>query len=248
MNAEDPIDLLIAYVEGQMSADQRAAFEKTLAESPELRVQLDLMRRADESIAHSFAAPGFVKIDFNAARATAAMQSRATSSPLKRWGGLIGVAIAAALLVVAALQLPMFSGKAREVLTLSGLYDRQVKNGFQPTFVCNNDAEFVDYTQKSFGLPLLAQGDSSVQIVGWTYDTAQGYNDLGLSDKAQIVLARVENQPVLLLMDKGEAKGPKIDKNARGRLQVFERNVGGVDVFEITPLSKPMVLDKFKVQ
>lgn len=245
MNAEDPIDLLIAYVEGQMSVDQRAAFEKTLTASPELRRQLELMRQADESIAHSFAAPGFVQVDFNAARATAAMKSRATVSPLRRWGGL---AIAATLLIVATLRLTIFADSGRAVLTLSELYDGQVKNGFKPAFVCNNDAEFVDYTQKSFGLPLLAQGDSSVQIVGWTYESAEGYKDLGLSDKAQIVLARVETQPVLLLMDKGNARGPKIDKNARGRLQVFERNVGGVDVFEITPLSKPMVLDRFKVQ
>jgi hypothetical protein len=176
------------------------------------------------------------------------LQSAKGAAPWRRWVGLAGMAVAAS--IIAVMGIFFYDSYQRgqvNNLTVSRLYDGQVKAGFKPDYVCKDDAEFADYSNKAFGIPLLAQNDSTVTIVGWTYDDFSRYKDLGISGDAKIILARVKEQPVILLLDKNDVSGPTVDAAARGRLNVFSTNVGGVDIFEITPLKEPLAMKKFAV-
>lgn len=240
MMTDDLNETLIAYVEGQLSPSDRSGFEAKLQSSPALQSQLELLRKMDDSLKHAFAAPGFVKVDFDAARAQAAAGARQTSAPWKRWAGIAGAAIAAMVLIVVLLQLNAPKN------TVSMIYDNEVKAGFQPTHICANDQDFADYTKKYFGVPMVAQSDSTITILGWTYASEQAYKDLGLTKEARIILCNVEGQKVMLFLDKNDVRGPRLDSAAKGRLHVFDVNIKGVHVFEVTPLEKPAAANRLK--
>lgn len=248
MTFDDPQDQLIAYVEGVLSPDERVAFERTLADSPQLQRQLQLMQQMDDSVRHGFAAPGFVKIDFEAARAAAAGESSpAGVAPASRmrYAGWIAAAAAAAIVVVAAIQF-IPQQPTRAVATASGIYRAQVERGFVPDHVCTDDADFIQYTRNAFGVPLLAQNDARVQIVGWVYASPTIYGELGVSAESKIVLARADGKEVILLLDPKRGPGPKLDPAAGQQLKIFQTNVAGVEIFEITPLDRAVVSAKFK--
>ncbi|HRK30657.1 MAG TPA: hypothetical protein PLD59_06215, partial [Tepidisphaeraceae bacterium] len=81
MTYDDPQYELIAYVEGALSPEQASQFEAKLAASESLREQLMLLKQADERLRYGFAAPGFVKIDFAAARRAAGVGDGAPTEP-----------------------------------------------------------------------------------------------------------------------------------------------------------------------
>ncbi|MCS7033021.1 MAG: hypothetical protein NZ561_03390, partial [Phycisphaerae bacterium] len=248
---EDQLQQLIAYVEGQLPPDRRAELEARLATSQTLRQQLETIRQMDRSLTRQFPAPAAVNLDFTAARVRAAVAHSSPEPvklPWRRWAGLAGLATAASVLVVLAVFVHSEYQKQRaNRLTVSRLYDGLVRAGFQPTYVCKDDAEFIDYSNKSFGVPLLARSDAAVTIIGWTYDNPARYKDLGISGEAKIILAKAGEMPVLLLLDRNDVPGPKVDSAARGRLRVFQSNIGGVRIFEITPLTEPLVTRRFTV-
>lgn len=245
-------DRLIAYTEGVLSPADRAAFEAELARSPELRAMLDVMRRADASLGRQFALPASVAA---APAAVASIPGRAvrerSAASWGRWGALVGGAIAASILLVLTLQFvnDRYLRTNPTALTVSKYFDGVVQNGMTPDYVCKDDAEFVEYSRKAFGLPLLAQGDASVEIIGWT-----GYGDtlrrLGVSTQARVILARVEGRPAIVIIDRADAgaPGPELDPAGRGRLNLFARQLDGLELYEVTPLSKPAALDRFSMQ
>lgn len=249
MTWSNPQDRLIAYVEGLLPDDMREAFERELAASAELRHALDTLRRADRSLASQLSPPDAISVDLPAiGPATPAPARR--SAAWSRWGTLVGGAIAASVVLVFALQFinDRFIRPQPGALALSTYFDSIVAGGMTPDYVCKDDAEFVDYSRKAFGLPLLARGDATVEIIGWT-----GYGEtlkhLGVSRGARTILARVDGRPVVVLIDRADsgAPGPRLDSNAKGRLQLFTRRLDGLVLYEITPLSRPAAVDRFSV-
>src|SRR4051812_48128456 len=53
----DPMKLLDAYLDGQLSDNHRAHFEQTIAHDPALRELVDQQRQIDQSLATMFSAP-----------------------------------------------------------------------------------------------------------------------------------------------------------------------------------------------
>lgn len=252
MTLDDNIDELIAYVEGQLPPDRRAAFEAKLAGSPELQRQLQLLRQADDAILHQFAPPAFLKVDFQTAQAAASARAAQPPSglPWKRWTKLVGSAIAASIVLVLAYTWlnDNYLNPKHPPLTLGQLYSNYVANGFQPAWACKDDAEFVKTTTEAFGLPLLARSDASVQIVGWT-SYGDKLTDLGVSRSARGILARVNNHPVMVIIDKvGAGSAPKLDRLARKNgLKLFQKQIDSTVLYEITPLDAPAAIEKFFV-
>ena len=231
----DNLDRLIAYVEGQLSADDRARFEQELAASSHLRGQLELLRRIDRSMADQLAPPGEIRVELGVPAPKAL--------GWRRWTGLAGAAVAASILM--ALAWMYFAVPDRpQRLTVSALYHSHLAGGFVPDWVCKDDAEFIDTTRKAFGVPLLAKTEGDVQIIGWS-----GYGDrladLGLSPSAREILARVNGREVIVLIDKPvPARPPKVDSTS---LNIFERRIGDIALYEITPLDKPAAIERFTV-
>ena len=231
--APDNLDRLIAYVEGQLSADEQARFEQELAGSSRLRGQLDLLRRIDRSMVEQLAPRGEVRVE----PGVPALKG----TNWRRWTGLAGAAVAASILLAMAWLYVAAPGRPQR-LTLSALYHSHVAGGFVPDWVCKDDAEFIDTTRKAFGVPLLAKTEGDVEIIGWS-----GYGDrladLGLSPAAREILARVKGREVIVLIDKpAPARPPKVDSTS---LNLFERRIGDVALYEITPLDRPAAIDRF---
>jgi hypothetical protein len=260
MNLDDDIEQLIAYVEGQLPDDRRAAFERRLKSSPELQQRLELMHGIDRSISRNFSIPPTMSIGFAGSNGATTLRDPAAivadqdsseqvirNVPWRRWGILVGSAIAASVLLVAMLQYFGDEGR-RGPLTVSSLYNSHVKSGFEPDWACKDDAEFIETTKNAFGLPLLAQSDATVQIVGWT-GYGDAFTDLGLSPGAKAILAKVEGKPVMVLLDKaGAGQAPKLDRDGKGKLNLYARQVGDVMLYEITPLNRQAAIDKFVLQ
>lgn len=239
----DNLDRLIAYVEGVMPDGERAGFERELAASAGLRAELERMRRIDRALASSLAPPADFRVDVRPAAPTVA-DARAAAS-WRRWAGIAGSAIAASVLLALAWLYTAGPTSRQQPLTVSSLYHGQLAGGFVPDWVCKDDREFIDTTQRAFGVPLLARTEGDVEIVGWS-----GYGDrladLGLGPAAKEVLARVGGTEVIVLIDKpAPARPPATDSVA---LNVFERRIGDVALYEITPLDKPAAIEQFKLQ
>jgi hypothetical protein len=237
---QDNLERLIAYVEGQLPLDERAAFERELARSPELREQWELMRQIDESLISQLSPPGPVET----ATSPAPAPRPPHRNPWRRWAGLVGAAVAASILI--ALAWSLVAGPPRpQRLTLASLYQGHLAGGFKPDWVCKDDAEFIRTTRQAFGLPLLARSEGDVEIVGWA-----GYGDrltdLGLSGGAKEILARVNGEEVIVLMDKPPPARPPRD--ASGKLNVFERRIGDVALYEVTPLTEPQAIGRFTLR
>jgi hypothetical protein len=234
----DNLDRLIAYAEGQLPLDDRAAFERELAESPELRAQFDLMRQIDRSLMSQFSPPADLEAQPSPSLAPS---TGLVMNPWRRWAGIVGAAVAASILI--ALAWSFVAGPPRpQRLTLASLYESHVAGGFKPDWVCKDDREFIDTTRQAFGVPLLARTEGEVEIIGWA-----GYGDrltdLGLSGSAKEILARVNGEEVLVLIDSPPPAKPPRDGSRK--LNVFERRIGDVALYEVTPLDKPVAIERF---
>lgn len=238
-DTRDSLDRLIAFVEGQLPLDQRASFERELQQSPELQRRLELMQRIDRSLVTQFAPPR--PIDLPPSMPVTAPDG----APWRRWAGLVATAAAASILFALAWFYFVTAASGAQPLTVASLYQKHVARGFVPDWVCKDDQEFIDTTRQAFGIPLLARTEGNVEIIGWA-----GYGDrladLGLSPAAKEILARVDGREVMVLIDKPAPARPPRD-NTR-KLNVFERRIGDVALYEITPLDRPAAIERFELK
>lgn len=254
---------LTAFTEGRLSGEPLHRLEEDLRASRELRERLDALHAADESLRRLFAAPAEFDLrglatDRSPGRSVDSRDeadrsglpaSRPGRSPWParfRSGGLAAAAVV--LLLVAAWRLNSYFNPPHVPaypMTPVSIYDRLVAQGFTPEWVCKDDAEFIDTVKEAVGEPLLARSAGATEIVGWAY--TGGLKDLGLSADARLLLARVDGQPVLVFLDRA---GPrcrfKFTPPLGRELRVFERRVGGVVLFELTPLPAPAAIDRFE--
>lgn len=123
------------------------------------------------------------------------------------------------------------------------IYQNQVVRGYEPQWACTTDAEFEQAVRTRFDEPaLLPLATAGVQIVGWAYGTPV------LSNKTAALLTRVEGREVIVLIDRAER-----DANLRRagsaagyeHLNLFKRRLGGLVLYEVTPLDSARVIPAF---
>lgn len=243
------IDALIdAFLDGAMSDAERAAFETRVASDEVLSRELALQRAADDSLRRQFRPPAEPMDLPRLADGTAGRIETTSGGAAVRdsAGGprrrTMPTPLAAAALILLALAVGYYAingspfGGAHA--TAAAVYHRVVDGGFNPEWVCENDAQFAQYTKDRFGAPWRIDKGEGVTLVGWRYSA-----DL-LSPDESLLLATKDGQKIVVVADSA-ANARRV--RAGDGLKVHRRETHGLVMYEISPLDKPVVINSITV-
>ncbi len=244
-------DRLERYLDGLMPAEEAARFEGELAADSALRDQVVAHRRMCGALKAYAAAPGAAALDGSSLPIAHAPARRRT--PMQ-WVKFVAVAASIALPLGAAvwyvaprprptefkpLTSEQYQQKNRELILRE--YRAQVASGFKPKEVCTTDEAFVAWTTKALGHGLrpahraATPGRAEPVLAGWSRgDIFSAYTGL--------LLASVDGQPVMVVMDQAPPERMVPPDDASGTPRLFRRNVNGVWLIEVTPLAEPRVI------
>ena len=203
--------------------------------------------RADESVAGDVALQRRIdaslkRLEDGRATAPPALPSMESLGDAPAPVGFLGrvrpFAAAAALLLVASAAVFVAVHEPAERLNASTIYARTTV-AFFPTVVCDTPEKFLDYTTEFLRTPIAADFSSPVEFVGWQ-SFSVGYT--GEDGAARLLLARApDGTEVVAIFQPASLGVPELDR-ADG-LNRFGRTIGPIEVWEITPLDEPVVLD-----
>ncbi len=231
------------YLDGQLTGAELRAFEEQLARDPQLAAVVEAQRQIDSSLRRVMVAPA-------APTVTPERYSLRPSpwSPIRRspW-----IAIAAVLIIgvsvwrvwdvyhVRSTKDDMYAvgGVPR---TMDTIYQVEKSRGFKPMWVCRDDKEFATTFYKSLGSALTFRNPpANVDSLGLSYG-----NTVGLSPKCVYMLFKINGREVIVFIDK-KSNDQKPTLTTPG-LNLFRREAGEFVLYELTPLDKPQVYDKFE--
>ena len=174
-----------AYIDGELSPAETAAFEAEMQRNPELADAVERVRTIEAGLADLFGgavdAPDPLSPEFRAAHAPIKAQSDSESGgesgedtdhePLKFGGGSVSgtasgdggrssrwlpyAAAAGVLLAASAFWINSGGGSVFEVPSAGFIY-RQASADFEPAVVCDTPEKFLAYTEKTLGEPITA--------------------------------------------------------------------------------------------
>jgi hypothetical protein len=117
-----------------------------------------------------------------------------------------------------------------------GLYGRLAAANFTPDWRCSTDEEFADFQRYRLGAAFLVRADAAVALIGWSYARET------LSPQGEALMATVDGEHSVVLVDRLIHDKPLKARPGSG-LNLFRREMGTLVLYEITPLSKPRLLD-----
>ena len=237
------------FLDGLMSPQEAAAFERELATNAELASHAELQHRVDDSLARLFEygpaqapreLPAPEPIPF---RAQPSAPAAARPFHWKKWSALGAIA---AVLAVAAVYVNWPSRPFTYVAPQT-MYARFEKTGWNPSFRCKTDEEFVEKVKARLGQGLLIPMNTvGVVLDGWGY--GDDYQGSSVSADTMVLMAHAsetpdgEKKPVLMFMDKAR-NARDVSVPADSGLRVFTARKGNLVLYEVTPLCKPVLID-----
>lgn len=238
---------LESYLDGLLSADEVQQFEQELADDPQLQQEVQLQGQIDESLSRMFVAPD-APVDILALADSAPTDGPLVDLPprdpdLSRKHRRIILTVLAASLAWAIVGWRVYVSSTDDgyrELALADIYEKCVDDGFQPKWVCDDDREFAETFQRRQGVPLLLKPESQDVMVGLSYLK-------GVSPKTTTMLARVDNQPVLVFVDRLDRDTRPEKPSWSSGLHLFRQELDGLVLYEITPLPEARVLSSFFV-
>lgn len=116
------------------------------------------------------------------------------------------------------------------------LYAQLVDSGFVAPSFCSPE-RFTDEMQQRTGQPLLlAALNPGIDLLGWSYPYV--YGDPVIDHDELVLMARVEDQPVIVLLHADAASAPK---NQPG-VFVHHRRLGSLEGYEVGPFETPRLI------
>ena len=119
------------------------------------------------------------------------------------------------------------------------VYADSVANDMEPEWTCDTESEFADSIRSHFG-----------QAAVIPFELPEGVAALGLaycnsiSRRTVYLLAEVNDEPVVVFIDRVEADpGQMVDETSG--LNLFNRRLGLLVLYELSPLEKPALLQLF---
>lgn len=218
-----------AYLDGTLTPEQTRALLAAAQSDSVLAEQLETQTRIAASLRASFSPPSDLAGRF-ASVASAAAPRRPDRLSFRRIAPL-----AAALLLVASVG--WFVVKpllAEPPVQAAALYEKIVKAGSVPQFVCTSEREFRAFTKKQFGQAIAYKPSPNVNMVGWNYRM-----DLFSPDTVAL-LADVGSTHVVVFIDRAEFNRD-VALPVDPALRVFTSQIGGLMFYEVTPLDRAFV-------
>jgi hypothetical protein len=251
-------DMIERYLDNLMTPQERAEFERRLAQDAGLATQIARQRDVDASLRRLLAVPSASAAAQMVARIAGEdvpSASTAASSPVAGRIGLSSTApftkwLAAAAIIAIVLGSAWFvwdrvKPLERELVVHAAqspaeYYHMKVGSGFKPSWKCENDAEFAASFNTQFGQPLLLRAlPAGVAAGGIDYCNT-------LTPKSVGLLGSVNDQKVIVIVDKLTNDKP-LDVPPGSGLHLFRREVGNLVAYEVTPLDHSSVVEHLYV-
>lgn len=238
-------DLINAYVDDEMEQKQREKFQQRLAEDESLRAELELQQKIDDGLARLFTptskgniavTPGNSNLKFPQGTKASNRGSRIFSARRFAAAAAIAGGIFGSWLTFNALK-PTGTNRP-QWQSIEAVY-ALAKADQVEVWLCEDEAEFADVFKNGYDQPLVLP-----------FDTPQGIEVIGLAYKYTIsryticLLSTVNNEPVVVFIDRIEAGArPQLDNTSN--LRLFEKRVGRLVLYEVTPWQEPGLLNLF---
>jgi hypothetical protein len=175
--------------------------------------------------------------------------ARASANSARRvwWGGrslpyrwqLVGLGVTTAAIWAFLVWALLPSRRADFVFTarpLTEVYRETVDHGFEPYYICEDDERFRSTFYHRHGQALrLADLPAGRQMVGLSYLPA-------ISRHSTAMLAKVDQQPVIVFVDKLSRDRPIETPPETSGLRMFRRELSGLVLYEITPFDEPRMI------
>ncbi|MEW6251274.1 MAG: hypothetical protein AB1716_11550 [Planctomycetota bacterium] len=242
--------LLDDHLDGRLDVPARRDFERLLGEDLAAGAALQLQNRIDAALRRRIR-PGDARAAW--ARVEAAQRAGRVRALQRQRRWLMGGGFAAAAMLVLAIgagvwrtwpkapHVPEIDDQGYAVKpwrTFEMVYRDEVDAGFQCEWECKTEREFAGTFHKRFGQGLLlGKLPAGARALGLSYCNT-------LSKRTVILLARVQEQPVLVFIDQ-PGKYQDLNVAPNSGLHLFKRDLGGLVLCEVTPLDRPWVLDAF---
>ncbi len=235
--------MLDQYLDGLLTEGDRAAFERGLSRDPALAGAIACQRRIDASLERLF-----VPADLDRVAAQLATAIVASPMPIAEPRRAVrprtfAIAAGIALFVVVGVQVWTETGRRpidpyapQPWRSLSQVYEDTVDAGFRPQWVCKDDREFETTFRRRFGQSLaMLPPPPGIAWAGIDYCNS-------ITPATTTVLAHVYGREVLLFVDR--ASGDKEASVAAGSgLNLFQKRLGGLVVYEYTPHDRAYMVD-----
>ena len=248
-----------AYLDGELSAVETAAFEAEMREDADLAEAVGNVRTIEAGLREVFGADAELatqNIPDPLAMAAAenirfpGTDAEPVNRPFAVTAGWMPYAIAAALLLATVgVWFQMGSAVTHEVPSAACIY-RQAVATFEPAVVCDTPEKFLAYTEETLNEPSGADFEAAsslgIALTGW--DVLGGDYNPGVSDDLpRLLYARAADgtPSVVYFRERGHgepALTPPPGSVATDAVSVHTRRFGGVTAYEISPLDEPIVL------
>lgn len=236
------------FLDGELAGDDLLAFEARLGAEPALQAEVARLRGVGDLVRGVASSQEVLDLF-----ADATEESYLTGAPILRKGRFLipasllaaAAALAVAVTLFGPIAPPQEAGRGSPIrLTLGSgaatVYNVSIAD-FEPYEVCRTSEEFAVYTDDVFGVPLAADFDAGVELIGWTipFGRMAGAEAPGLS-APRVLLARAPGgeQVIAVFAERGTWS----PGDAAGGLNVFAAEMGDVSVYEVSPLDTPVVL------
>jgi hypothetical protein len=234
------------YVDGLLSGPELAAFEAQMQRDPQLAAAVQAQRRIDDSLRRIMVAPSAPELRQPANESYSLRPSLFSRMRRSPW-----VAIAAVLIIGVSVWRVWDAYYAKPTQespypiataprTMDTIYQVEKSRGFKPMWKCETDKEFATTFWKSLGAALtFRDAPPNVASLGLSYG-----NTVGLSPNTVYMLFKIDGREVIVFIDKiSNDQKPKVTTPG---VNLFRRETGQFVLYEMTPLDKPQVFDKFQ--
>ena len=243
-----PDTRLDSYLDDGMTPDERAAYQRETKSDEAVRDQVELQQDIDQSLRRLFAPPSADRVTAGIADVRQSKSHKLPAPATRDWGAVPRRLAAAAAIVAGlfggwltwnALQPSSVSNPYGPWRSIEVVYADSVANDMEPEWTCDTESEFADSIRSHFG-----------QAAVIPFELPDGIAALGLaycnsiSRRTVYLLAEVNDEPVIVFIDRVEADpGQTMDESSG--LNLFNRRLGLLVLYELSPLEEPALLQLF---
>jgi hypothetical protein len=232
------MELMNALLDGEVTKEQAAQIDLLIRSDPAFRDAVERLQHGEGRLRQLYtpSTAARTRMPDASANGNAPARTVGKSRLMRR-----ALAYAAMLLLVAGAVFFASQVPHQSRLQVAVLHNDFVQDPV-PATVCDTPEKFLAYTHEHLGVGIQARFDLGVQWVGWR-GAGPGYDQDDSRTRVLLVFAP-GGEPVVVLFQPSDVKRPQ--RRAFSGLSVFNKSMGDVTAYEITPLNTPVALNALK--